>query len=253
MPDVGIVFGTYNRLPLLQVCISSLRPSVGSLSYEIVVVDGGSSDGTQHWARCQPDVVLIEQTLPLTGAVIAYNLGFARAISDGCQWVTQFNDDIRCVGDEPEIEHAVWLMQSCPSVGAVAFESDIYHQRDPSRPDYDCAYLHGVPHFNLGVVRREAGMSAARAMGDSSGTAWWCRDHHTYGADTELTGWLVRLGWEIHHGAGLCVKEAQPYDAMAKANRGGFTTEHLCNQRWGQPASLDYSREAAERFGGVVR
>jgi hypothetical protein len=77
MPDVGIVFGTYNRLPLLQVCISSLRPSVGSLSYEIVVVDGGSSDGTQHWARCQPDVVLIEQTLPLTGAVIAYNLGFA--------------------------------------------------------------------------------------------------------------------------------------------------------------------------------
>ena len=252
-PDVAIVLGTYNRRVLLQACVASLRPSVGDLDYEIIVVDGGSDDSTQHWARCQPDIVLIEQSLPLTGAVVAFNLGFARAVDDGCPWVVQFNDDIQCVGSEPEIAHAVWLMEACPSVGAVAFESDVYRQRDTNRPEYDLPYHHGVPHFNQGVVRRESGMSCARAMGDATGKAWWCRDHHTYGSDTELTGWLTRLGWEIHHGIGLCVHSAEPNDRMALMNRGGYATEYLLTERWGQPESMTYRRDEAERFGGFLR
>ena len=37
--DLSIVLGTYNRLPLLRDAIEGVRGSVGSLGYEIIVVD----------------------------------------------------------------------------------------------------------------------------------------------------------------------------------------------------------------------
>jgi len=44
--QISIVTGTYNRLPLLKRMVASARESAIDLVYEIVVVDGGSSDGT---------------------------------------------------------------------------------------------------------------------------------------------------------------------------------------------------------------
>lgn len=75
---ISAVTGTYNRLALLQKMVTSVRQSVGGLLYEIILVDGGSTDGTLEWCRQQSDVMLIEQG-KLLGAVEAFNAYSPRA------------------------------------------------------------------------------------------------------------------------------------------------------------------------------
>ena len=61
-PYVSIVTGTYNRIDSLKRMVKSVRSSVGlGIPYELVIVEGGSTDGSLEWLRKQPDVVLIEQ------------------------------------------------------------------------------------------------------------------------------------------------------------------------------------------------
>ena len=47
--QVSVVLGTYNRLPFLKSTIASVRSSQIDVPYEIIVVDGGSTDGTIDW------------------------------------------------------------------------------------------------------------------------------------------------------------------------------------------------------------
>lgn len=52
-PDLSVIIPTYNRLPLLQETLDSF---VGKLSctYEVIVVDDGSTDGTRDFLRSVP-------------------------------------------------------------------------------------------------------------------------------------------------------------------------------------------------------
>jgi len=58
---VSVVLGTLNRLSYLQATVSSIRQSALSLPMEIIVVDGGSTDGTLKWLAGQQDVIAIIQ------------------------------------------------------------------------------------------------------------------------------------------------------------------------------------------------
>ena len=58
-PMVAVILGTYNRKQHLERALASVRSAVGSLPYEIVVVDGGSTDGSREWLAGEADVVLI--------------------------------------------------------------------------------------------------------------------------------------------------------------------------------------------------
>ena len=48
---IFVVTGTYNRLTMLQRMIASARKSAGTLPTELIVVDGGSTDGTLEWCK----------------------------------------------------------------------------------------------------------------------------------------------------------------------------------------------------------
>jgi glycosyltransferase involved in cell wall biosynthesis len=84
----SIVIPTYNRLPILQKCLSALEiqtfdPQIVT-EYEIVVVDDGSTDGTIEWLKANatelPHVQMYEQAHK--GASAARNLGVERAQGD---------------------------------------------------------------------------------------------------------------------------------------------------------------------------
>lgn len=252
--DVAAVFGTYNRLALLQRCIESLRSARGSLSLRLCIVDGGSTDGTLAYLREQPDVTLIEHGA-LLGAVRAFNDGFAAAVDLEAPYVVQFNDDIAFVSGGGELERAAAILHATPTVGCVAFNSDRYGEWRFER-------VHGVPYANQGMFRRDAGMAAARAMGDPTGKAWWDRRFHTYASDTILGCWLWRLGWTIHEAVDLRVHEhfntpEGKEDPLRIANVNKYVTDPVTKslfwQEWATPASVAYSRAAAEAYGGLLR
>jgi len=60
-PLVSIVLGTYNRHAFLESTIASVRASQIDRPYEIIVVDGGSTDGTIDWLVHQRDIITIVQ------------------------------------------------------------------------------------------------------------------------------------------------------------------------------------------------
>jgi glycosyltransferase involved in cell wall biosynthesis len=81
---VSVVIPTYNRLPILQQCLRALeaqRPLDPGDSFEVVLVDDGSTDGTVEWiqreAAALPHVRLICQEHG--GPAIGRNLGVDHA------------------------------------------------------------------------------------------------------------------------------------------------------------------------------
>ena len=58
---VSIVLGSYNRKAFLQEAIESIRCNGITVPYEIIVVDGGSTDGSKEWLINQPDIITIVQ------------------------------------------------------------------------------------------------------------------------------------------------------------------------------------------------
>jgi len=94
----SIVITTYNRLALLQRAIASAFSQ--TLPCEIVVIDNGSSDGTEAYVRSLGDRVVYHRNTE--------NLGHAGAVNKGVQiaqgnWVKLVDDDDYLASDCIEV------------------------------------------------------------------------------------------------------------------------------------------------------
>ena len=58
---VSVVLGSYDRRPFLKAAIDSVRDSGISVPFEIIVVDGGSTDGSLEYLVQQKDIVTVVQ------------------------------------------------------------------------------------------------------------------------------------------------------------------------------------------------
>ncbi len=58
---VSAVLGSYNRRPFLEKAIESVHANQIRVPYEIIVIDGGSTDGSLDWLLTQKDVITIVQ------------------------------------------------------------------------------------------------------------------------------------------------------------------------------------------------
>src|SRR5688500_1396629 len=58
---LSIVIGSYNRGQFLRKTVDSIRGNYIRVPYEIIIVDGGSTDGTIEWLVEQKDIVTIVQ------------------------------------------------------------------------------------------------------------------------------------------------------------------------------------------------
>ena len=58
---ISVVLGSYNRCDFLKLTIDSVRKELIDIPHEIIVVDGGSTDGALEWLLKQKDIITIVQ------------------------------------------------------------------------------------------------------------------------------------------------------------------------------------------------
>ena len=201
MTDVSIVSGTYNRLEHLKRMIESARQSAGTLTTEIILVDGGSTDGTIEWAKSQPDVMLIEQG-ELLGAIAAFNAG-ARAATG--EYVVFLNDDIEV--QQKTIWRAWNFLEYNPMVGQVAFENLITGKADEHRRPFSRAFYY---------IYGQCCMTR-RWLGDLAG--WWGDEGmRTYGGDSRLGMRIWEMGYRVEPVRGCAVMDWVVDDELRQIN-----------------------------------
>ncbi len=160
-PVVSVVLGTFERLEFLKLTMDSIRDELSDVLHEIIVVDGGSSDGTLEWLITQKDVIAIVQHnrgewngRPIERRSWGYfmNLGFRAAagkylcmISDDCLLVPgAITNGIRRFEER--------LSQDVP-LGALAF----YWRNWPDQNEYSVGVTLGKKIFvNHGLYLRAA-------------------------------------------------------------------------------------------------
>jgi len=207
--DLSVVTGTYNRLNVsLKNMVESVRSSIGvGIPYEIVLVDGGSTDGTQEWAKSQSDIVLIEQG-ELLGAIKAFNAGLYAARGRYC---VVGNDDITYVDET--LLNALSYMEDNPDVGIGCF----YQDRD--HPDvWDLSYMPAV--INNRQMQHIYGQVCIvpKWLGDDVG--WWGNflDMRTYGGDNNLSSFVLERGYRVTGIPCACIHDLQTVDDLRRIN-----------------------------------
>jgi len=208
MIDISVVTGTYNRLPYLKEFVQSVRDGILPwLTYEIILVDGGSKDGTQAWAKAQPDVKLIEQG-ELLGAVKAFNAGFAQASG---KYTCQGNDDVVLVGRS--ISRAFNFLEDRPRCGQACFNQKRGRHRW-WHVEVMPAILDGrritVHYGQVAMVRTWLGNKVG----------WWGNNTHTYGGDNELSANIWANGYTVEPVPGAGIVDRMADDELRIINKG---------------------------------
>ncbi len=192
-PIVSVVLGSFNRLPFLRKTIESIRNELNDSPHEIIVVDGGSTDGSIKWLTSQKDVLLILQhnrgewqgrsiTRKSWGHFM--NLGFRSARA---AYICMLSDDCLLVPGAilKGIRHIETQRQKGVNVGAGAF----YWRNWPYEKQYRVGLTIGTKIFvNHGLYLKGA-MEAVGYADESK--------YIFYHADGDLCLKMWRAGFEV--------------------------------------------------------
>lgn len=80
---VSIIILSFNTLDYTKLCIQSIRNNCKADSYEIVVVDNASTDGSVEWLQNQDDIILVKNK---------ENVGFPAGCNQGIRMASRDND-----------------------------------------------------------------------------------------------------------------------------------------------------------------
>jgi glycosyltransferase involved in cell wall biosynthesis len=175
---LSIIIPTLNRLESLKRCLSSIEYYKPKVEHEIIVIDGGSTDGTKEFLFEQSGIILIEHNARL-GCIKAFNDGFR--ISRG-EYCAQLSDDVYLRDNSLHI--ACMLLDNCPDLGQVV----IRHLQGNRLqwPQFQNQKGDRFLIMPFGLTRR--------CLGDTVG--WWGDYYHQQG-DIELSLKVYNAGYKI--------------------------------------------------------
>ncbi|MDR7124097.1 glycosyltransferase [Pseudotabrizicola sp. 4114] len=190
-PKISMVIGSFNRRKLLELCIEAVRAELNDQSYEIIVVDGGSTDGTVEWLVQQKDIITIIQHnrgewggKQIVRKPWAYFMNLAFKAASG-QYICMLSDDSLIVPGA--INNGVELfdeqLAKGVKLGGVAF----YFRDYPVRKKYAIA-------SNLGNLYVNHGLFLKAAMEE---VGYCDESYHFYFSDTDLALKIRAAGYEI--------------------------------------------------------
>ncbi len=132
-PPLSVILVCKNPGPRLQAALGSVWEQL-HVDPEIIVVDGGSTDGSREWLESQRGRLTTLISEPDTGIYDAMNKGIARATGE---WVIFLGADDRLVGDMVLSEAVNWMKktEAGAAVGEIAYDDGrIYKLRSGANP-----------------------------------------------------------------------------------------------------------------------
>jgi GT2 family glycosyltransferase len=212
VPDMSIVLVCWNNLAYLDPCLKSLYESELSSTFDVVVVDNGSTDGSQEMLRSKyPDVQIIQNE---------YNVGLGKASNQGIEatngrYVLLLNNDTIVNG--PSLDAMVHFLDSHPKTGVVGGRllnadgsiQSCYHDFSTLGEEFliasrlgETLLWEGYPSkLNDDQVRSVGWVSSACAMIrrlalDEVGLL--DENYFIYGDEADLQYRIKEAGWDVH-------------------------------------------------------
>lgn len=227
MIDVSIVLGTYNRLSFLKKTIQSIRDDIFGNIVEIIVIDGGSNDGTLNWLINQKDIITIVQhnrgifrgkEIERKSWGYFMNLGFKA--SSG-KFLLMLSDD--CLLVPGSINNSLIqyekLKNEGRNIGAIAF----YWRNWPEMCNYWVGITFGKIFVNHGLYLREV-LQEIDWIND--------KDYNFYHADGDLSLKIWEKGYEIVPSDKSFVEHYSHANLKVRAsnlNKQNTDWNHFCN------------------------
>jgi len=110
--ELSIIIVTHNSLPVVLNCLDSISEHPPSCSYEVIVVDNASVDGTADAVSARFPQVIVKKNRE--------NLGYSRGVNQGIdkasgRWILILNPDIEV--QDGSIDKLIEFMEETPDAG----------------------------------------------------------------------------------------------------------------------------------------
>lgn len=135
MSKVSVITRCYNRLEYTSMCIRSIRHLTDYEDYNHIIIDQGSTDGTQDFLNS----LIKEKFYKLKVKYNKTNSGDAggmldgyKMIDDDCKYIFQFDNDCEVI-TENYMEKLVKVMDSNPKIGIIMLKRNgVINKLNPS-------------------------------------------------------------------------------------------------------------------------
>jgi hypothetical protein len=220
MIDLSIVIVSYNTKDVLKECLESIYKTAKNLSFEVIVVDNASKDGTK-------EEITKLKNINLKFIQNKENLGFSKANNVGIKettgrYVLFLNPDV--VVHANTMQGMVDFMDKEKSAGAATCKvvltsgqiDDASHRGFPT-PWNALTHFSGMAklfgktkhfggynlkHLDLSTMHEIEALAGAfmivrREAGEE--VKWWDEDYFFYGEDLDFCYMLKQKGWKIYY------------------------------------------------------
>jgi len=159
-PIISIVLGSYNRFPFLKAAVNSIRQNGITVPFEIIVIDGGSTDRSVAWLVKQKDIITIVQHnhgdwrgKPVERRSWGYFMNIAFRAAHG-KYILMLSDDCMLIPGAAMngYNHFEQLIAWGEKVGALAF----FWRNSPKNEKYSVMKFFGTPYVNHGLFLKTA-------------------------------------------------------------------------------------------------